>query len=178
MKRWVFVVDKRGQVWIETVTYTLVAFVLIGLVLSFAQPKIESLQDQAVIDQSFTILKQIDLKINEVDDFGVGNKRKLLIEIRKGAIDINATNDSITFGINGKFMYSQPGQPYSENGFDILTTEFGRDFFVSIGKTYENINITYNGEEVSKTLPRSASAYTLFITNNGGAVTNIDIATA
>ena len=35
----VMVMKKEGQVWVETVVYTLIAFVLIGLVLSFAKPK-------------------------------------------------------------------------------------------------------------------------------------------
>jgi len=42
---------KKGQVWIETVTYTLIAFVLIGLILAFVKPKIDELQDKALIDR-------------------------------------------------------------------------------------------------------------------------------
>ena len=50
----------KGQVWIETVIYTLIAFVMIGLVLSYARPKIQEIQDQALIKQSTDMLKQID----------------------------------------------------------------------------------------------------------------------
>lgn len=31
--------NRSGQVWIETVIYTLIAFVMIGLVLSYARPE-------------------------------------------------------------------------------------------------------------------------------------------
>lgn len=167
--------NKKGQVWIETVTYTLVAFILIGLVLSFAKPKIESLQDQAIIEQSFKILKQIDLKINEVDDYGDGNKRKIELELKKGELLFNSTNNSITFNLDGKFMYSEPGQLYNEGDYEILTTEFGKDYVVTIKKEYPNLNFTYNNKKESKIIPRSASPYTIFITNNGGVgVQNID----
>ena len=44
--------NKRGQVWVETVIYTLIALVMIGLVLSFVQPKIMELQDKATLQQS------------------------------------------------------------------------------------------------------------------------------
>ena len=50
---------KKGQVWIETVTYTLVAFVLIGLILAFAKPKIDKLQDQSIIEQSMKMIKEM-----------------------------------------------------------------------------------------------------------------------
>lgn len=166
--------NKRGQVWIETVTYTLVAFVLIGLVLSFAKPKIESLQDQAIIEQSLKILKQIDLKINEVSDYGNGNKRKIEVELKKGEILFNSTNNSLMFTLDGKFMYSEPGQKYTEGNFEILTTEFGKDFIVTIKREYPNLNFTYNDKEEDKLIPRAASPYTIFITNKGGGVQNID----
>jgi uncharacterized protein (UPF0333 family) len=39
-----FAKNKRGQIWVETVVYTLIALVMIGLVLAFAKPKIEELQ--------------------------------------------------------------------------------------------------------------------------------------
>lgn len=166
--------NKRGQVWIETVTYTLVAFILIGLVLSFAKPKIESLQDQAIIEQSFKILKQIDLKINEVSDYGSGNKRKIELELKKGELTFNSTNNSIKFTLDGKFMYSEPGQKYNEGDFQILTIERGKDYIVTIEKEYPNLNFTYNNKEEDKIIPRSASPYIIFITNNGGVVQNID----
>jgi uncharacterized membrane-anchored protein YitT (DUF2179 family) len=55
---------RKGQVWIETVIYTLIAFVMIGLVLSYATPKIQELQDQAIIQQSIDMMKQIDSTIS------------------------------------------------------------------------------------------------------------------
>ena len=43
--------SKHGQVWVETVIYTLIAFALIGTVLTFVKPKIEEMQDSAIISQ-------------------------------------------------------------------------------------------------------------------------------
>ena len=37
---------KRGQVWVETVIYTLIALALIGTVLAFVKPKVEEMQDK------------------------------------------------------------------------------------------------------------------------------------
>ena len=40
--------NKGGQVWVETVVYTLIGLVLISLVLAFATPAIQKQKDNAV----------------------------------------------------------------------------------------------------------------------------------
>ena len=42
----------RGQVWVETVVYTLIAFIMIGLVLGVAKPKIEKLFRWSICGQN------------------------------------------------------------------------------------------------------------------------------
>ena len=49
---------KNGQVWVETVIYTLIAFSLIAAVLAFVKPKIDELQDKAIIEQSIGMIKE------------------------------------------------------------------------------------------------------------------------
>ena len=165
---------KRGQVWIETVTYTLVAFVLIGLVLSFVKPKIEELQDQAIIEQSIEMIKAIDSTIMEIEEGCIGNKRKIEINLKKGEIEINCENDSIIFLLEGKYLYSQPGEIIEEGGIKILTEEDGRIYKITLTKEYENLNITYFEKEENKILAKSPTPYTLFISNKGGTNQVID----
>lgn len=160
--------NKKGQVWIETVTYTLVAFVLIGLVLSFVKPKVEELQDQAAIEQSITIIKQIDSIISEIHDQGIGNKRKIELSIKRGKIQIDSKNDSIGFSLEGNFLYSQPGIPIQEGGLEILTEEEGKLYLVTIKKNYSEYNLTYFEKEEKKILSKSPTPYILYIANKGG----------
>jgi len=160
---------KKGQVWIETVTYTLIAFVLIGLILAFVKPKIDELQDKALIDQSINVLKQIDFVINEVYNEGVGNKRAVEIIIREGSFTFNSTNNSISFFFEGKYMYSEPGIGYKEGSFDVLTTKVGSTYKVLVKKEYPNFNFTYFDKENSKTLSKSTTAYEIFVSNKGGS---------
>ncbi len=165
---------KKGQVWVETVTYTLIVFVLIGLILAFVKPKIDELQDKSLIDQSIKILKRIDLVVSEVYDSGEGNKRMVEISIKKGALTINSTNNSISFLFEGRYMYSEPGLEYSEGSFNILTTKLGSTYKVLIEKKYSNINITYSDKKDVKTLGRSSTPYQIFISNKGGPSQVID----
>ncbi len=165
---------KKGQVWIETVTYTLIAFVLIGLILAFVKPKIDELQNRALIDQSINVLKHIDSTINEVYNEGVGNKRMIEVSIQDGSITFNSTENSISFFLEGNYMYSEPGLEYNEGSFTVLTTKVGSNYKVLIKKKYPNFDLTYSSKEDSKTLSKSSTPYNVFVSNKGGTSQNID----
>jgi len=168
--------DSRGQVWVETVTYTLVALVLIGLVLSFAKPKIEELQDKTIIEQSIQMLKDFDVVMKEVGEGVVGNKRKIDTSIKKGTLRIYPTNDTIIFELRGRYQYSQPGQVYEEGPLMIQTQELGKYYPINITLNYSGIyNITYNSGENQKMISQSPTPYEVFIANKGGNTNQIDI---
>ncbi|MDP3966619.1 MAG: hypothetical protein Q8Q04_03745 [archaeon] len=165
---------KRGQVWVETVTYTLVAFVLIGLILAFVKPKIDELQDKALMEQSLNVLKQIDSVISEVYQEGTGNKRLVEVLLKKGELTVDSEKDSILFEFTGRYQYSEPGQNYSESSFDIRTTKVGSNYKVEMEKKYANFNITYADKDMKKVFGGSTTPYKLFISNNGGSSQIID----
>src|SRR4030042_4013421 len=98
--------SRSGQVWIETVIYTLIAFVMIGLVLSFAKPKIEEMQDKAILQQSTDMMKQIDSTILTIG--ASGNQRVLEIGIKEGTLKIDCQNDKMIFEMESKSIYSEP----------------------------------------------------------------------
>ncbi|MCR4327808.1 MAG: hypothetical protein NUV46_04480 [Nanoarchaeota archaeon] len=166
--------NKKGQVWVETVTYTLVAFVLIGLILTFVMPKIEELQDKALIEQSLNVMRQLDSVVNEVYEEGVGNKRIVEVLIKKGELKINTVNDSLIFEFEGNYQYSEINQNYSESSFDIKTTQNGPVYKITIEKEYSNFNLTYSDSDSSKVFGGSPTPYRLFISNKGGASQAID----
>jgi hypothetical protein len=165
---------KRGQVWIETVTYTLVALVMIGLVLAFAKPKIEQMHDQAIIEQSIKMIKEIDSVIKEVGETGIGNKRKIEINLKKGELEIDSLNNTIIFYLEGTYMYSQPGLEYQEGNLNITTEEKGKIYEITIERQFTEYNLTYFGKEESKKILKASTSYYLFVTNKGGESNNID----
>lgn len=168
--------NKRGQVWIETVIYTLIAFAIIGLVLSFVKPEIQELQDKALIDQSIGVIKDIHSRILEVNDMGDGNKRKIEIGIKKGILKIDAVNDMIYFEIESAYVYSQPGKEVYYGNTKVYTEKIGKLNKVTLTQNYNNTyNITYQGEDKLKSLNKAATPYTLYISNKGGDPTIIDL---
>jgi hypothetical protein len=162
-------VKKRGQVWIETVTYTLIAFVMMGLVLSFARPKINEIQDKTIIDQTIKIMKEIDSTILEISEGGVGNKRKIEMGIKKGEFTIDGSQDQLSFEIIGTYKFSEPGNEYNEGYLNISTTEIGENYKVNIIRNYEGIyDIQYNQDSSAlRKISSSPTNYNLFISNRG-----------
>lgn len=165
--------NKRGQIWVETIIYTLIAFVMISLVLFFASPKIGELQDKTVIDQSVRVMDDIDTIISSI---GVpGNKRLVELEIEKGVLKIDADNDNLIFEINSRHTYSQPGKDITHGSVVVNTAKSGEYNLVTLTTDYDGIyNITYQQKDILKTLGKSATPYKLFISNKGGDLMNID----
>ena len=165
---------KRGQVWIETVVYTLIAFVILGAVLSFAKPKIEELQDKSVIEQSIKMLEKIDGVIGEIEAVS-GNKREIELGIKKGSFTIDAENDLITFNIESRYMYSEPGLEYQKGDIVIYNEQIGENNKISATMNYTGkYDIKWNNEDKLELLSKSSTEYRVFISNKGGDLTIIN----
>jgi hypothetical protein len=170
---------KRGQIWVETVVYTLIAFALIGLVLAFARPKIEELRDKSILEQSIEMMEDLDLTIMEVIQAGAGNKRVIEIGLKKGDLKLDGANDKLLFEYKGKYLYSEPGEDIQKGNLVIRTEEFGDLAYINISRDYSTYNITYNEEDYLKTISKAATPYNLIIVNSGNVddkiVVNIEL---
>jgi len=161
--------NKKAQVWVETVIYTLIAFSLIAAVLAFVKPKIDELQDKAVIEQSISLMKDIDSIIRQIIQGGAGNKRILEVSIREGSLNIDGINDEIFFEMESKYVYSEIGAIIPEGNLLIKTEERAATNFVIINRTYveDSFNITYGEEDKLKTLTKASTSYKISFANKG-----------
>lgn len=158
--------NHRGQVWIETVIYTLIAFVMIGLILSFARPKIEEIQDQAILKQSTEMMKQIDTTISTMG--AAGNQRILEIGIKEGALKIDGDADKISFELESQSVYSEPGKNISDGNIIILTEKRSGYNLVSLTRDYsESYDLEFEGKDELKIIGKASTSYKLTILNEG-----------
>ncbi len=157
---------KRGQIWVETIIYTLIAFAMIGLVLVFVKPKIEEIRDNGIIEQSIDILREINSIIATMGD--PGNQREIELGISKGSLNIDGVNDVIYFELDSKFVYSQPGEKIEIGDVIVQTEKRGEINKVTLAILYdETHNITYSGKEELKSLSRASTPYKLLLANKG-----------
>lgn len=156
----------RAQIWIETVMYTLIAFAIMGLVLAYARPKIEEMQDKAIIEQSISMIKDIDSTLLTMG--GAGNQRVIEIQIKKGDLKIDGENDLLVFEMESRLSYSEPGEKISSGNVDILTTKSGKFNIISLTRNFhDNYNLTNIKKDEVRTISKSPVAYTLKISNRG-----------
>ena len=169
-------ITKKAQVWIETVTYILIAFALIGLILAFARPKIQEYQDKSILEQSSKMMKVLDETIREVGNEAVGNKRNIDLRVRKGTLEINPQNNTLTFIMDSKYIYSELGKTISEENLFVTTTAKGKFNEVKMYLNYTGeYDLLQNNLTETKILTTSSTDYDLYISNKGGSPIQIDI---
>ena len=170
--------NKRGQIWVETVIYTLTALTMMGAVLAFILPKIEEIRDKSVIEQSINSLKDVNNVILSVVQGGAGNKRLVEMNIKKGAFKINGQDNKIIFEMETSYVYSEPGKNINLGNIEAITEDIGGTNKITLTASY-NYNIKFNGGEEEKILEQASTPYTITIENDGeesGETTiNLDI---
>ena len=153
--------NHRGQVWVETVIYTLIAFVLIGAVLAIAQPRIEEIQDKAFIEQSFGVMKDIDNIILSLAQGGVGNKRVVELGLKKGNLIIDGHYDD-NFGKPAVFWELKKVKPGDKV---IVTDGAGEDFVYIVSKVYF---LDIDSSEKSRVFSSNEKVATITLITCGG----------
>lgn len=170
----------RGQIWVETVVYTLIAFALIGLVLAFVKPKVEEIQDKSTIEQSISILEDLDSIIKNLG--GSGNQRVVQVGISKGSLIFDGVNDKIFFEIESKYEYSQSGTEITIGEVIVNNEKRGKLNEVNLTLDYSlEYNIQYQNAEQIRKIGGAATPYKVVISNggqdvaSGETIINIDV---
>jgi len=156
--------DKRGQIWVETVIYTLIGLAIIGLVLAGALPKINQKKDEMIISRSIEAIGNIDDKIYEVSR-AVGSRRVINLEVKKGEFVIDNAEDTISWILDSSFAYSEIGVPVRFGNMDVTTTKDG-DYEVVLKKGYD-LDFVFEGEAGEKRFTVAPTPYLLVVKNNG-----------
>lgn len=159
--------EKRAQVWVETVIYTLIGLVIIGLLLAFVKPAIDEKRDQIVLQQSLEMMNSINGEIENAIYYGKGNSIPVEISIKKGELVIKPSEGEIEFKMRSKYKYSQPGKNVNIGKVIARTNEATTDYDVSFKIKYDSASITFNNEAQDKILQQAPTPYKVYITNNG-----------
>lgn len=127
---------KRGQVWIETVIYTLVGLALIGLVLGVVTPRINEYRDKAVIEQTISVMNSIDSVIKAIST-DPGNARVIDVRIKEGTISVDSDNEKISYLLeDSDIVYSEEGITTQIGNIDVLTSKVGNRVDVMLSLDY------------------------------------------
>lgn len=172
--------NRIGQVWIETVLYTLIGLALIGMVLAFTLPKITKTQEKILVEQSLSSMKVLDQIINSVIENGPDNVRIYEINFKEGNLFIDSQKDIIYFQIDEmKDYYSQPDSIIDDGRVKILSFGKTGSSSVKLSLNYTRVaDMTFDGKDIEQKVTPSATSYKLVISNLGGLsqdIPNVDI---
>ena len=159
---------KKGQVWIETVLYTLIGLAIMGVILSIVKPTLDQKRDELVLNQAVEILEAIEGQISDVIYRGEGNTRTVEVTLKKGQIIISTANDSIDLYMDSKHLYSEIDREVNVGKIIVKTTEKAKkSYFVHMSLKYPHYDLIYDGQDREKTLQHSSTPYKIAITNQG-----------
>ncbi|MFH1325157.1 MAG: hypothetical protein ABIH49_00105 [archaeon] len=162
-----FLKERRGQIWIETVIYTLIALTLIGAVLAFITPRIGEIQDKAIVEQSIGLMENLNNVILSVVQGGAGNKRIIDLSLKKGTLNIDSVSDEIVFEMESEYEYSQIGEVVEIGSLTAKTEESGSLNKITLISNQNKYDLTYNGDDTEKEISKSTTPYKLSIENKG-----------
>ena len=158
--------NRRGQIWVETVIYTLIGMAVIGLVLAGALPKINEKKDSLTIERSLEALGNIDDKIYAVLGAS-GSRRVVTLEVKSGSFIVDPAKDTLSWIIDSSFAYSEVGKSIPFGNFNITTTKEG-DYEVKLELKYDVFNLNYDGQDFDERRFNVApTPYVLVIENRG-----------
>lgn len=158
---------KSSQIWVETAIYTLIGLTLIAIILSIAIPQIQKIIEKNVVEQTLETLFQIDKELSKVGEVA-GNIRIIYFKVSKGKLEINSKDDKIVYTLeNTNLKFSEPGEIIKDGYVELKTVEYGKKYNIFLELENKNFNITYGGEEETKTLHKSSTSYKIKIENIG-----------
>lgn len=170
--------SQRGQVWIETVIYTVIGLALIGTVLAFVSPKISETRDKIAIEQSIEAMQTLDAKVQEVIGEGSGSKRVIgAFNLKRGELIINPSGDGstperfdkITLKIsNLKYLYSESGEKLNFGRIELISTKGAKTNEVELVLKYEAIK--YGNDDIIKLITAASTPYKISIENKKDSV--------
>jgi|TARA_B100001971_G_C18143479_1_gene511689 hypothetical protein len=163
--------SKSGQVWVETVIYTLIGLTIIGLVLTVAKPKIDAKKDEILIDQAIESLGNINNKIYSSAN-APGSKRLVDLKIGKGKLIIDMNAETISWILESSFEYSESGSTIPLGSMNV-TTSGSSPYEVELKMGYP-FDLRYSGQNSgTKELNEASVPYRLFFENdNSDPITN------
>lgn len=169
--------EKNGQVWVETVLYTVIGLGLIALVLGFVMPKIQITKDKLLVEQSIYLMQSFDEKIQEVESQGDGNSRTFEFTMKKGELHIKPSTKEIRLILEGlKEPYSEPDYPIPYKKVMVVSAKGQKTSSANLTLKYENFILKYDDNILTEKVFSSAQTpYHFSITNNKNDINIIEV---
>ncbi len=158
---------EKGQIWVETVIYTLIGLALLAVVLAIVTPRINEFRDKSILEQTISSMNALDSKLSETTSGGVGNARTVEFGMKRGQLRFDRANDKINFVLeDSDLLFSEPGVETEIGRVKVLTTEGAKKHKVELSLEYQ-FNLTFEGTDEILIFQSSSVPYKFRFQNDG-----------
>jgi hypothetical protein len=78
--------EKKAQIWVSVIIYTLVAIIALSLILSTGLPILNEMKDRTVFSKTKEIMLELDKHLTDLSKQGEGSQSAVSFEVREGKI--------------------------------------------------------------------------------------------
>ncbi len=165
--------NKKAQVWVETVIYTLVGLSILGLLLVSTKPKLDKMKDESLINQAIESFGIINEKVYEAAQT-TGMRVKYDLKIGKGTFVIDAEEDILYWRIPSSLKYSEENIAVELGSTMSIKTVQGDPWLVEVSMPY-NFDIQYDGKNEVKEFIEAGNMYSFTIENEGSNLRRLQL---
>lgn len=169
--------NKKADVWVSTVIYTLIGLSIIAVLLAVVNPKIKEMKDSFVVKQTIVALGDFDDIIPDIKK-ATGNKRLYELYLSRGNFRIDCENDAVEWTLDDSdYAASQIDTPYQTGNIVVITTKIAdKKYSVNLKIDYSEMDFTCNTDGLGKEilLQPASTPYKIYIENKGATV-NINL---
>lgn len=163
--------EKKAVIWVSTVLYILITIAVIGIAFAALKPKIDSMQDKAIIEQSINMMENLDDTILQAAE-SQGNVRQIQLNIKKGELDLNfgTEDETIAWVFDSSYKYSEENKILDIGKIKLKTVAkpgASNVWTVALTIDYSEIDLKYKGADKKQEITASELPVTLSIENKG-----------
>jgi len=161
--------DKKSQVWISVIIYTLVAILALVLILNTAIPILTEMKDRAVFSKIKDIMLDLDRHITDIANQGEGSQSSVSFEVRDG--EIKFENNKLIWELETKSEIMSPrtsmrqGNLIISSNANVNTYDMGTYYILHTKIDEDNFTVRINKK--TKWEQYNTSELIEYISHNG-----------
>ena len=161
---------KKAAIWVSTVLYILITLAVLGIAYAAIKPRIDEMRDKAIIEQSITMLDDLDETIREVKEVE-GTRRQIEIQLKQGTLIFECVERRVSWQYASAYKYSEIDRKIAIGNLYVLTKESRGGYNVTLSVEYGNdFDITFGGSKPIKRFTPAEVDYIFFIENKAGKI--------
>ncbi len=132
---------KKGDTWVSAVLYIALGTIVVTILLAAGMPVVNKLRDRNVILETKQVMHGMNNAVRTVMREGPGSQRSVVIDIGRGELVLDGSNEWINWSMESKTIFSEPDLPVYEGDLILTTrkTKVSGKYLAEIALSYKSL---------------------------------------